>query len=191
MIQDIDISAPLWQKQTLAKLATNLMMKSSQGFTLIEIITILAIIGILSAIAAPSLLFANKPLQNATNILVGHFKQIRAKAMVTTSAYRLKSVSTTRLEAEYAINCSATSSAWVNDPQFTLDFQDEELKLRGIQLVTPTAIDGVARSSPTGWSICYNSQGIANTNLIITLKNNQSDERKTLEVFPGGSVEIR
>lgn len=83
-------------------LLVNVLMENSKGFTMPELLVILAIIGIMSVIAGPQLLFANKPLQNGTNQLVGILKQTRSRAMVTTSIYRVKPTSATQLEVKTA-----------------------------------------------------------------------------------------
>ncbi len=165
--------------------------KDSKGFTLPEVLIILAVTGILGAIAAPSVLWANNPLQNATNIVSGNFKLARAKAMAATSAYRVRAASSTQLAGEFARNCAAAEADWVTDPGFDLNFQDEELDLEAVELSLPTTVDGVAQGSPSGWSICYNSRGIANSNVVVTLKNKENNQIRTVEVFLGGPVEIR
>ena len=78
---------------------------------MVELLVILAIVGILAAMAGPQILFLSKPLQNATDQTAGIFKQARMRSIATTSAYRIRAESTTKLkvEAAKARSCDATT----------------------------------------------------------------------------------
>jgi prepilin-type N-terminal cleavage/methylation domain-containing protein len=62
----------------------------SAGFTLIELLSVVGLMGVLAVMTGPMLLWANKPLQNGTNQTAGIFKQVRMRAIVTTSTYRVR-----------------------------------------------------------------------------------------------------
>jgi Tfp pilus assembly protein FimT len=63
---------------------------SSTGFTLLELLSVVGLMGVLAVMTGPMLLWANKPLQNGTNQTAGIFKQVRMRAIVTTSTYRVR-----------------------------------------------------------------------------------------------------
>jgi prepilin-type N-terminal cleavage/methylation domain-containing protein len=63
---------------------------SSQGFTLIEMVVILGIVGIIAGFAIPSLLTLNKPLRDGALAFKGHLGLIRSKAISSNQAYRIR-----------------------------------------------------------------------------------------------------
>jgi hypothetical protein len=95
--------------------------------------------GVLAVMTGPMLLWANKPLQNGTNQTAGIFKQVRMRAIVTTSTYRVRpycndapnnvrfggrtsqtadctSRNPTRLDVQYAGKGACTPAATVAPP---------------------------------------------------------------------------
>lgn len=63
---------------------------SVRGFTLIEMIVVIAIVGIMMGLAAPSLLSLNKPLRDGTLLFKSQLNLIRSKAIASSKAYRIR-----------------------------------------------------------------------------------------------------
>jgi prepilin-type N-terminal cleavage/methylation domain-containing protein len=148
-------------------------MRGSQALTLLEIILVVAILGIALAIGAVRLNALGDPLGGAASKVEGTFKQVRAKAMSTTSAYRVSRVSATVLRAEYAVSCSDTSG-WTVDPKFDATLEN------GVQMTAPTA---------NGEIVCFDSRGIADANPTVALTDAKGGTA-SVEVFLGGAVEV-
>jgi prepilin-type N-terminal cleavage/methylation domain-containing protein len=63
---------------------------NSQGFTLVEMLASLIVIGFIMGMAAPSLLSLNKPLRDGSLQFQAHLNLIRSKAISSNRAYRLR-----------------------------------------------------------------------------------------------------
>jgi prepilin-type N-terminal cleavage/methylation domain-containing protein len=143
---------------------------STQGFSLLELLVILAVIGILAGVAALSLNRLENPLNTASSTTAGLLKQARAKAMATTSGYRVKPDDNQKLNVQSAINCSVTTSTdWTDEPSLTLELPKE---------VTIN----------TGWSTCFNSRGLSTNAQTLTLTHTDG-RTQTLDIFVGGAVQ--
>ena len=158
-------------ERTLLGMAPSKTMTSRKqsGLSMIELLVIMTVLGI--AVASSSLFLkpAEAPLQSATVLTEGYLRQIRARAMSTTSAYRVTPTDATRFDASYATTCSATT--WTADPEFDLELP------RGVEL------------SSTAWSLCFSSRGLASNNLTLTLQHPQFGTRD-IEVLLGGTSRV-
>ena len=159
----------------------------SWGFTLIEVMTAVMILGVLTAIAAPIILFGTNSLKDTTARLASNIKLLRAKAVSQTSAYRLRAAASATgpaLSIEHATLCSDT--AWTADPSFAVE--DTQLD-RQVQ-ITQVFVNGVAQPVDN-WSVCYTSRGLATRNVTLTLTDAQRGGTTTITVFPGGEVDVQ
>lgn len=91
----------------------------SQGFTLLEMITVVAILGIVLGFAVPSFLSMRKPLRDGVNQFTAQLALIRTKAIASNQSYRIRPKYATAAQylgangynaprsfiVEYAANC--------------------------------------------------------------------------------------
>ncbi len=146
----------------------NLDKMKPRGLSLVELLVVLGVLGIALGISALNLRLFSNPLQDAWVQTEGYLKLVRAKAMATTSAYRVKQQNG-RLVAEYAERCNSTS--------FTLD--------ASLHLELP---QGVSLSTGNGQpvEICFSSRGYSDRNLVLVFRKEVQERR--LEVLLGGGV---
>jgi prepilin-type N-terminal cleavage/methylation domain-containing protein len=187
----------------------------SEGFTLIEMIVILMIVGIISGFAVPSLLSLNKPLRDGVSQFKSQLNLIRAKAIASNKAYRIKPLYATRAEyynaatnkdsiprnftVEYAANCSVPftsrgATGWQSATQFDLDLpKDVGIADTSLSLIVPPNTSGTTVSNDlTSWSICFDNRGLVSQSMNFALKDFQSNHRAKIAVFQvltvGGST---
>lgn len=166
------------------------------GFTLAETLVTIVVLGILTAIAAPTIRFGNSPLKDTSANIAGNLRLLRAKAVSQTSAYRMLPMTTVAgqsLAVETAESCSSTD--WSPDPGFALedtalDTSASPLGQRKGVKIDQVLIDSVAPSPSSNWNICYNSRGLTNQTLELTLKDDKNAQRK-ITVFRGGGVDVK
>lgn len=147
------------------------------GFTTIELLIVIAILAIIGGIVALNLRPLSNHAQNGANAISAGLKQARARAMSTTSAYRLVYVSSTAIATSYANTCA--SGTWTPEPVFDVTVADSAwFEVKG------------APPNPVGTVIaCYNTRGFAETSTAMTVHDERGNTR-TVEVFVGGGVVV-
>lgn len=151
-----------------------------KGVSLVEALIVMAIMAIVWGIMALNLRPFSDPLQDATVQVEGLLKQVRAKAMATTSAYRLQ-WTPGALGASHATSCLATS--FTADPSLDLQVNQE------VQLTLYWAQSG-QRLTAGDWA-CFTSRGLLLTSrgeeLLLRLEDHRG-RTQTLKVLLGGGV---
>ena len=137
------------------------------GITLLEILIVISLVGISSGIAVSNLRQLNTGSQNAAAYVTSFIKQVRARAIAATLAYRIRPSSSTELISESAVNCNATT--WTADTRNKL------------KLPTSTSL------LDTTWDICFNSRGFPDGNLEIKVRELNGTVR-TIEIMLGGAT---
>ncbi|NLF25021.1 MAG: hypothetical protein GX589_05105 [Deltaproteobacteria bacterium] len=141
--------------------------RNDTAFTVIELLAVLGLMVAVSAIAVSQLQQLNDPLEDSTAELVSFFKQVRARAISTTSAYTVVPLSSSEVVTHYSATCGDEDTT--DDSRLTLDL--------------PTGV----RLSDTDWSVCYNSRGLPDDNVLIELSA-AGGRGRFVEVFLGGAV---
>jgi prepilin-type N-terminal cleavage/methylation domain-containing protein len=193
-------------------MTSRLPKHNDRGYTLLEMLIVVAIVGVVMGIAAPSLLSLNKPLRDGSIQFKNQLNLIRSRAIASSQAYRIRPKYPTKAQypgqipnsfiVEYAANCRISTygpaaSAILPDG-WTIASQLD------IDLPSAVGIDGTATdtqdtpSSPTPdanlkWSICYDNRGVAGKPVTLTLKDFQGNNRAktvTISVQPIGAATI-
>lgn len=141
------------------------------GFTLVELMVVVGILGIALGIGFTNLRPLSNDLRNNTQQVAGNFKKARAKAMATTSAYRVVKASATELVVAYSSNCD--SDTWTTDTKFNVEFE-KTVRMQGAD----------------GTLVCFDSRGITRSNPKLTLQNDRG-KTMTVEVLLGGAVYVQ
>jgi prepilin-type N-terminal cleavage/methylation domain-containing protein len=137
--------------------------------SLLEVLMVLAVMGIALGAAGLYLRPMEAPLEVAATDLEGIMRQSRARALATTSAYRVSAVSNRVARGEFAANCAATT--WTGDPDLVVELPRE---------VTMT---------DTSWSVCFNSRGLSDANVVLTVTHPVSGSLR-IEVLRGGAARV-
>lgn len=139
-------------------------MKNSKGFTLTEVIIVLGIIGILSAVSLPGILgwLPKHRLNSSANELYAAIQQAKLKAI--------------KGNANIVVNLDFAAES------YTVTDNGETIK-RG-KWTNGVNLAGATFTPP----LTFNSRGIPNTSGSITLTN--EDLSRQLEITSGGSIRM-
>lgn len=143
--------------------------RSEAGISIVEILTTLTLTGVILGIGILNFRKVEDAGVTGAAELSSFIKQVRARAISSTSAYKLTATTTTYLTTQYAKSC--TSATWSSDNRVTLKM--------------PTG----ASVTSTSWSVCFNSRGFPDANTTIGVRNTAGD-LKNVEIMLGGAVRI-
>ncbi len=173
---------------------------NSQGFTLVEILASLIVVGVILGLALPSFLSLNKPLRNGSLQLKSQLALIRSKAISSSQAYRIRPKFPNRSDyvdsiprsfiVEYAANCKIVTSGgtngWGRASQLDLDLPINV----GITDASTSTFGSVSVANDLNWSICFDNRGIVDstsrTKLVI--KDFQGSNRAETTFFDLSTV---
>ena len=139
--------------------------RRSSGFTLIEVLVVLALVGILFGIAAPNLRGYMSAGRTGANELVTFTKTVRAKALAQTRAYTMRPQNRVRVIATYGDSCDGVQHV------------DSSLSLK---------LPKGAEFPDTSWSVCYGSRGLSHSSSEIRVRDEKGD--RVVRVVLGGGV---
>lgn len=149
------------------------------GFTLLELLVVMAVVGILMGVAAVNVSNLRQPADEAARMLASTLGFSRARAIATTAAVRVQRRTGERsFVVASASSCAATGSGWTEWPDRTLT------------LPTDVQIDG----KTAAWTVCFSSRGVLPAGSaapdVLTFVDKRSRTR-SLQVYVGGAVVIR
>jgi prepilin-type N-terminal cleavage/methylation domain-containing protein len=140
---------------------------SQRGSSLIELLVTVSILGILMASSTSSLRGLHNPLRDGSQQTMGFFKQVRAKAISSTSAYVVSAASAVRIQTMRGSSCATATTL---DPAMAIDLPNG------------------ATFTDTSWTTCFTPRGLAESNIVVTLRGDESGLTRDVEVFLGGAV---
>ena len=143
-------------------------LKSERGFSLLELVVALGISSLAVGIAAPSFMDFNNPSQDGVLQFLAYVKNVRAKAMSTTSAYTVSVSTTNTLTATYGASCGAGTQT--TDHSLTYELPE------GADFTDLT------------WSFCFNQLGLADSNFMLSIRDEEAT--RNVEIMLGGAVEV-
>jgi prepilin-type N-terminal cleavage/methylation domain-containing protein len=144
-------------------------MNRQSGMTLVELLGVLALIAIAVCVAVVNMQSSGIPSTSSTALLEGQFRAARLNAIATMSAYKVTPATPTSLRAEKGATCSATT--------WTVDSSLNNALATGVTM------------SPSSWSVCYSSRGVATSNVVVTLAHSRYGSRR-VEVLVGGASRV-
>ena len=152
---------------------------NDEGYTLFELLVTLGFIAILAGSATFQARSLSDPIQNETAITLSFIKQIRARAVASTSAYLLYPTSATHLAVARGTACPTAMPAnpsTLVPGTFTADVLNINLGEK-------------VRFVSTTWGACVTQRGLftgqSNVQLI-----DPDGKTKTITIFLGGATKV-
>lgn len=141
---------------------------NNRGFTIIELLVVLAIISIMVATAVSNLKVIENPLNNASSASLTFLQLARAKAISQTKYCKVYPSTTTKLVTAFGSSCDAATAV---DNSLSLNYSSG------------------TRLADTTWSVCFTPRGFSKTNETFVINDN-STGTATIEVALGGASRI-
>ncbi|MFB9993430.1 Tfp pilus assembly protein FimT/FimU [Deinococcus oregonensis] len=153
------------------------VVRNKAGFTTIELLIVMAIIGILTALGVQSYLSTRNPARDAARAVHATLFQLRSNAVSNTQARRMILNSSQQLVMQSAVRCSETdASKWTDLGTVPLSLNSYG---RLVQLSTTTpGINPVV--------VCFTSRGLAAPSGRLTLR--EGTRIYNVDVALGGGV---
>jgi Tfp pilus assembly protein FimT len=145
------------------------IIKNDKGYSLVNMLATLAMIGILLATATSNLKIISNPLADASFALNHYFRLSRARAISQTTVIKIAPTSTTRVVATSGETCDTATAAVDN-----------------LAINLPTG----ARLVTTDWSTCFTARGLATEAITFSLIDDRGVTR-TVEIALGGGSRIQ
>lgn len=142
----------------------------NSGFSLLEVLVSMTLLGLLTGMAISNLKDLDDPLQDGASQVLGYIKQVRAQAISSTQAYFIQASSTTQITSSFGIDCQ--------DPSPVLDDR--------LFIDLPTGV----QMTNTSWTFCFSTRGLADSNILIPLQD-QGGSMKVVEVLLGGAARVQ
>ena len=134
---------------------------------------VLGTMSLMMSIAVANYDVLDDPMDNATSQVTGFVKKARARAIASTTAYRLELVGDDTIITKTAVSCNEPYEDFVTDAALTMTVESEIHITNGM-------ID-----------ICFSPRGLANWNWWITLAERADPmEWRDLEITLAGAIMV-